>query len=192
MSFPSPDMATDDVVIRRPRMKDMTAIGRLSGCGIWKRAATNLETEREFIERAFYAAQSANGDGRFWVADVDGTVVATIGSDIAEDRIATVAWLRVDPIWREPWLLLLLLYTALQDCHKNGAVKVRLEAQILLLANATMLFDSGHLVDKHYCRDDEHRLDVYPSLYAAWEPVDRWDALTELLTGSLCDDQADA
>lgn len=186
MAFPTPhEHDLNDLNIRAVESGDMPCIERLSGCGLLENHCTDENLDRAYVDRARRALDLDKGNGvaRFWVADVCGAVVATIGSDPQEPEVAIVAWLRVDPVWRESRVVLLMIYTALKTCMDQGCVKVRLEAQIMAIASLAALLESGHLVDLHYGgvdRDANH-VDVYPSLYAPWPPVESWQELSRML-----------
>lgn len=185
MAFPTPTQHMDELEIRTIEPRDMQCIERLSRCGLLEDTWADAEHDQAYLDRARRAIDTDADDGkaRFWVAEVDGVVVATIGSDSQEPEIAVVAWLRVDPVWRETCLLLLTIYTALKTCMDQGFVKVRLEAQIMAIAGLAALFDSGHLADPQnsgHDREADH-VDVYPSLYAPWRCVQRWEDLSQML-----------
>lgn len=185
MPFPNPKQHMDELEIRTIEPRDMQCIERLSRCGHLGDTPADTEHNRAYLDRVRRAIEPGeeNCSARFWVAEVRGVVVATIGSDPQEPDIAVVAWLRVDPVWRESNLLLLMIYTALKACMDQGFVKVRLEAQIMAIAGLAALFDSGHLADPQ--NSGQHReddlFDVYPSLYAPWRRVGGCADLSQML-----------
>lgn len=118
----------DRAVVRSYRPEDGPAVARLYTQGLLagQLAPNDTGADIENIQEAYFNEPS----NHFWVAEVDGQVIAMIGLARDEGPTAEIRRLRVERDWQNTPIAEKLVQTALQHCRHHGYLKVVLDTRV--------------------------------------------------------------
>lgn len=153
----------DRLTIRTFRPEDQSVVSRLYTEGLLAGQISSNDTgaDIENIQEAYLDDPSSH----FWVAEVDGRVVAMIGVARDEGHTAEIRRLRVEKDWQQTPIAAKLVELALVHCKHHGYLKVVLDTRVEH-GTAQELFERFGF---HHTRTKSHHgkdlLEFYLDLY---------------------------
>lgn len=133
-----PEPLADGLAVRSFEQHDQEAVahlymhGRLQG----QMAPNDTGADIDNIQIAYFSDESSH----FWIAELDGCVLGTIGVARDGEHRAEIRRLRVEPQWQHAGIAERLVETALAHCVHHGYLKVVLDTRFDTDA-ALSLFD---------------------------------------------------
>jgi ribosomal protein S18 acetylase RimI-like enzyme len=134
-----PQIVIDRLQIRSYQSQDQSSVSRLYTEGLLagQIAPNDTGADIENVEQAYFDDERHH----FWIAEVDGQVLAMIGVASDEEHTAEIRRLRVDPQYQHTDIATKLLETAIAHCKHHGFLKVRLDTRCSTQSAAVNLFD---------------------------------------------------
>jgi putative acetyltransferase len=157
----------DRLTVRTYRADDHDAVMHLYREGLLAGQIDPYDTaaDLEDIEVAYLQDEGSH----FWVAELDGNVIGTIGLAAGEEHTAEIRRLRVAKNWQGSGVAATLLETALAHCKHHGYLKVRLDTRFDPQA-ALGLFDRfGFQHTRTRAKEGKELLEFYLDLYRSQE-----------------------
>lgn len=163
MTDPLRDNTPSGLTIRTFRPDDQKAVYRLYDQGLLagQIAPNDSGADIDNMHEAYFDSERHH----FWIAELEGKVVAMIGVASDEPHTAEVRRLRVEPAYQKTAIASKLLETAITHCKHHGYLKVRLDTRFERDA-AVDLFD--HVGFQHTRTKSLHGKDLlefYLDLY---------------------------
>lgn len=121
------DEPLDQLIVRSFQPEDQGAVSRLYTEGLLagQIAPNDTGADIENIREAYLAEPSSH----FWVAQVQGQILAMIGVSREQEHTAEIRRLRVDKAWQHTAIAAKLMETALAHCKREGYLKVVLDTR---------------------------------------------------------------
>ena len=168
MTDPRADKPTQDLAVRTFESRDQKAVSHLYDQGLLagQIAPNDSGADIDNMREAYFDDERHH----FWVAELDGKVIAMIGVASDEPHTAEIRRLRVDPAHQQSPVASTLLETAIAHCKHHGYLRVRLDTRFERDA-AVGLFD--HVGFQHTRTKSMHGKDLlefYLDLYRQDKP----------------------
>jgi N-acetylglutamate synthase-like GNAT family acetyltransferase len=162
------DMSIPGLTLRSFEARDQQVVSHLYDQGLLagQIAPNDSGADIDNMREAYFD----NERHHFWVAELEGKVIAMIGVVSDETHTAEIRRLRVDPAHQQTTIASTLLETAIAHCKHHGYLKVRLDTQFERDA-AVGLFD--HVGFQHTRTKSMHGKDLlefYLDLYRPDKP----------------------
>ncbi len=168
MTHPKADMSMQDLAVRSFESRDQQVVSHLYDRGLLagQIAPNDSGADIDNMREAYFD----NERHHFWVAELDGKVVAMIGVASDETHTAEIRRLRVDPAYQQTAIASTLLETAITHCKHHGYLKVRLDTRFERDA-AVGLFDQvGFQHTRTKSMHGKDLLEFYLDLYRPDKP----------------------
>lgn len=156
--------------IRTYTAADQSAVTALYSRGLLsgEHDANDSGADLDFMEEAYFS----DPRDHFWVAELDGRIVGTIGV-AHEEAIAQVRRLRVAPELQHTSLAVELLDTALRHCRTHGFLKVVLDTHMDATRAIALLDECGFQFARNKNVGGKDLLEFYFNIYRKHEPEPR-------------------
>lgn len=167
-----------EVLIRSYQEADHAAVAALYIQGLLCGEPDRNDTaaDLDFMQEAYFS----DPRDHFWVAEIDGEVVGTIGV-VHDESIAQIRRLRVRPDLQHTSLASELLDTALKHCRKHGSLKVVLDTKMDPQRAIALLDSSGFQFHRGKQVQGKQVLEFYFNLYRKIEPEEEREREGELV-----------
>ena len=104
-------------------------------------------------------------DGGFWVAELDGTLIGTVGVRVTDPHSAEIRRLRVRAPFRRRGIGARLLQQAVDHCQERGLLKISLDVLVDRKPAIELFEKKGFRLNRERAIDDRILLDFYIDLY---------------------------
>ncbi len=168
MTEPHSDTSMPGLTVRSFESNDQQAVSQLYDQGLLagQIAPNDSGADIDNMREAYFD----NERHHFWVAEIDGQIVAMIGVASDELHTAEIRRLRVNPDHQQTAIASTLLETAITHCKHHGYLKVRLDTRFERDTAVGMFDNVGFQHTRTKSMHGKDLLEFYLDLYRQDKP----------------------